>query len=85
MAHHLWTNAYLETTLHKLEQPWPTGRVEVYRISDPLQVVERCRSMFRRARRKVFAVFSQHLATTAGRGVEVNAKVCESNELEEEP
>lgn len=67
-----------------------TGDLQVYRITDGALVVERCRAMLARARRKVvvdafpriLATFPDALEEAAARGVEVLAKIYEPTALE---
>jgi len=76
----------VETASKELDAIRPaTGDLQVYRITERTQVIERCRAMLARARRKVvvdafpgvLATISDELEATAARGTEVIAKIYE--------
>lgn len=78
--------ARVETASKELDAIRPAiGDLQVYRITERTQVIERCRAMLARARRKVvvdafpgvLATISDALEATAARGTEVIAKVYE--------
>jgi predicted transcriptional regulator len=83
--------ARIETASKELDAIRPaTADLQVYRITDYTQVIERCRAMLARARRKVvvdafpgvLAIILDELQATAGRGTEVIAKIYEPVALE---
>jgi sugar-specific transcriptional regulator TrmB len=88
MLHRLGADytARVETASKDLDAIRPaTGDLQVYRITEYTQVIERCRAMLARARRKVvvdafpgvLVTMVDELEATAGRGTEVIAKAYE--------
>jgi predicted transcriptional regulator len=78
--------ARVETASKELDAIRPaTGDLQVYRITEYTQVIEKCRAMLARARRKVvvdafpgvLVTILDELEATAGRGTEVIAKTYE--------
>jgi sugar-specific transcriptional regulator TrmB len=84
-------NSRVEKALADLDAIRPaTGDLQVYRITERTQVIERCRAMLAGARRKVLvdafpgvlATITGELEATAARGAEVIAKIYEPVDLD---